>query len=402
MNRDRLWNERFMERLKELLRYGRYIFNDHLLIVLLFAVGGGAYYYKDWVATLDETFPTAGLFAVAFAILLTNGTVITFLKEADKIFLLPIETNLTSYFVRSYILTVLWRLSITFIVLLILIPIYLQTTGTGKALLVFSGLLVLLQFLNLYTRWKVDYDTDQASVTWDLTVRLLLNGLLVFFYINKRFALFAIVCIIFVIYAVYFRNKMKNSGLPWERLIVNEERRMAFFYRIANLFTDVPQLRNRIKRRKWADMFMKSRRWTPSSTYSFLFVRTFFRSGDYFGLFMRLTVIAALLIWGLNGSYIAFAIAILFIYLTGFQLISLWKHYDAVIWPDLYPVGEDTKKKAFLKIMLNILWTQNIIFTVSFITSFEFQRGLLLFLVLSGFCYAFVFLYCKKRIEKLD
>jgi ABC-2 type transport system permease protein len=119
-------------------------------------------------------------------------------------------------------------------------------------------------------------------------------------------------------------------------------------------------------------------------------------------LFMRLTVIAALLIWGLNGSYIAFAIAILFIYLTGFQLISLWKHYDAVIWPDLYPVGEDTKKKAFLKIMLNILWTQNIIFTVSFITSFEFQRGLLLFLVLSGFCYAFLFLYCKKRIEKLD
>ena len=402
MNRNQLWNVRFKERLKEMLRYGRYIFNDHLLIVLLFAIGGGAYYYKDWVTTLDETFPTAGFFAVIFSILLTNGTVITFLKEADKVFLLPLETNLTNYFIRSYILTVLWRLYMTFIVFLILIPVYLHTTGTQKALLVFCVLLVFLQILNLYTRWKVDYDMDQASVAWDLAVRLLLNGLLVFFYINKKYALFAIIFIIFFIYAAYFHNKMKSSVLPWERLILNEERRMAFFYRVANLFTDVPQLRNRTKRRKWADMFMKSRHWTQRNTYSFLFVRTFFRSGDYFGLYIRLTVIAALLIWGLNGSYVAFVIAILFIYLTGFQLISLWKHYDAVIWSDLYPVDDDIKKKAFLKIMLNILWTQNLIFTVCFITSLEFQRGILLFLVLSGFCTAFVFLYCKKRIEKLD
>ena len=69
MNEKHLWNQRTEERLREIFRYGRYMFNDHLLIVLLFAIGGGAFYYKDWVTTLDEHFPTALLFAATITAL---------------------------------------------------------------------------------------------------------------------------------------------------------------------------------------------------------------------------------------------------------------------------------------------------------------------------------------------
>ncbi|WP_033829575.1 ABC transporter permease [Bacillus andreraoultii] len=400
MNSKKLWSSRFQERLKEMLRYGRYMFNDHLLIVLLFALGGGAFYYKDWVATLDETFPTAVIFAIIFSLLLSNGNVITFLKEPDKVFLLPVETEMKSYFIRSYFLSVMWRLYSTFLIFLLVIPIYLQTMGTNAKLLHFSLLLIGLQAVNLFTRWMITYDLDQESVIWDVLIRHLLNGVIVFFFISGRFSLFFIIFGLFVLYTLYFHVKLKKRGIPWERLIDYEERRMAFFYRIANLFTDVPQLRNRVKRRKWADMFMRTGNVQQNQTYAFLFVRSFFRSGDYFGLFMRLTIIAALFIWGLDGSYVAFAIALLFIYLTGFQLISLWKHYDAVIWTELYPVNEEAKKQSFLKLMLNVLWTQNLIFVLSFITSLDFQKGLLLFIVLTLFCYLFVFVYCKRQIEK--
>lgn len=398
MNEKHLWNQRTEERLREIFRYGRYMFNDHLLIVLLFAIGGGAFYYKDWVTTLDEHFPTALLFAVIFSISLSCGNVITFLKEADKVFLLPVETQLKKYFVRSYFLTIVWRLCITFLIFLVLVPIYLQTVHNGL-LPIFALLLVILQAGNLYIRWKMDFDQDQSSIVWDVIIRLLLNGSIVFFFIGERYWLSAITIIIFCFYGMYFHVRLSNRGLPWERLIANEEKRMAFFYRVANMFTDVPQLRNPVKRRKWADIFMNVHRWSPNHTYSFLFVRTFFRSGDYFGLFTRLTIIAILLIWGLDGSYIAFAVALLFIYLTGFQLISLWKHYDDVLWPDLYPIREEVKRTSFLKLIRNVLVVQTIIFTLTFLTSLQIQRVLLLFMILIAFSYAFVFVYCKKRIE---
>ena len=43
-------------------------------------------------------------------------------------------------------------------------------------------------------------------------------------------------------------------GLKWDLLIAQEEKRMASFYRLANLFTDVPKLKDTVKRRKWLDI----------------------------------------------------------------------------------------------------------------------------------------------------
>ena len=363
MNRNNLWNKRAEERFKIILRYARYMFNDHFLLVLLIALGGGAYYYKDWVETLDQSFPTAPLFAIVFTILLTYGTVITFFKEADKAFLLPLETEMSPYIVRSFIITVIWQMYWVLLVLFVLSPIYLNTMGVG--ILSLAALLIGLKIFNLWTRWCVEYDTDVQTLKIDRVIRLLINGFLIFLFLKQSYLLFGITCFIFLTYSLYFYKKAKGSGFHWERLIRNEERRMAFFYQLANLFTDVPHLKNQVKRRKWFDLFLP-KQFSKQHTYTYLFARTFIRSGDYFGLFMRLTVIASFLIWGLSDSYIAFGIALLFTYLTGFQLLSLWKHYGAIIWTHIYPVADDIKLKSFLKLLLNILWTQNIIFTCIF------------------------------------
>ena len=45
----------------------------------------------------------------------------------------------------------------------------------------------------------------------------------------------------------------RNKGIKWEFLIEQDERRMTAFYRLANMFTDVPKLKNKVKRREWLD-----------------------------------------------------------------------------------------------------------------------------------------------------
>ena len=402
MNSVNLWKKRSNERLKEILRYGRYMFNDHFMLVLLFTFGAGAFYYKDWVETLDATFPTAPIFSIVFGLLLTTGTVITFFKEPDKVFLLPIETELKLYLLRSFILTYIWKAYWVFMVLLVAAPIYVNTVGTGREFLYFAGLTFLLKGINLWIRWSCEFDSDKETILWDSLIRILLNGAIVFLFIKGSLILFVISLLIFVCYGAYYHMRAKKSGLPWERLIENEEKRMAFFYQLANLFTDVPHLRNRVKRRKWLDVFLGRITFTKHHTYMYLYVRTFFRSGDYFGLFTRLTVIGGFLVWGMAGSYIGYIIAVLFIYLTGFQLLSLWKHHEAIIWTDLYPVGQDEKKKAFLKLLVNISLMQNIVFTVFFLTSMDWVKGIALFALLAIFSYCFVYLYCQKRIKKWE
>ena len=225
-----------------------------------------------------------------------------------------------------------------------------------------------------------------------------MNGILLFLFLKGIYYL--LWSLGFLLYGYYFYRKAKDRPLPWERLVENEEKRMAFFYRIASLFTDVPDLKEQVKRRKWLDFLLKSPEFKQSSTYNYLYPRTFFRSGGYFGLFIRLTVIGGLFVWALDGSYFAYGMAVLFMYLTGFQLISLWLHHDGVIWPSLYPVSTKIKKASFLKLLMNILTIQNFAFTICFIFSREWLRGLGLFILLGIFSFLFVYVYSKKRIEK--
>lgn len=402
MNSVKLWKKRSNERLKEILRYGRYMFNDHFILVLILALGAGAFYYKDWVETLDASFPTAPIFAVVFGLLVTTGTVITFFKEPDKVFLLPVETELKPYLQRSFILTYFWKVYWVFMILLVAAPIFVNTVGTGNEFFMFSSLVFLLKGINLWIRWNCEFDSDKQTILWDTTIRFLLNAAIVFLFVKESFTLFAISLLILIIYGGYYHYRAKDCGLPWEKLIENEERRMAFFYQLANLFTDVPHLRNRVKRRKWLDLFLGSKRFSQNHTYTYLYKRTFFRSGDYFGLLIRLTVIGGLIVWGLAGSYLGYAIAVLFIYLTGFQLLSLWKHHEAVIWTELYPIGQNEKKRAFLKLLVNLLWVQNIIFTLLFMTAMDWVKGFGLFALLTAFIYSFVFVYCQNRIKKWE
>ncbi len=88
-----LWSKRQAQHFKEINRYLRYMLNDHLLIALLFLGGGGAYYYNYWLQDVPKDFPYAIIIGLVLGIILTGSRVQTLLKEADLVFLLPIEKN---------------------------------------------------------------------------------------------------------------------------------------------------------------------------------------------------------------------------------------------------------------------------------------------------------------------
>jgi ABC-2 type transport system permease protein len=208
--------------------------------------------------------------------------------------------------------------------------------------------------------------------------------------------------VIAVICALYYRtfyDQTKNMGLKWDRLINQEEKRMASFYRLANMFTDVPKLRDTVKRRKWLDVFLNRIAFSRENTYLYLFSRAFLRSSDYLGLFLRLTIIGALAIYFISFGMGQILLGILFLYLTGFQLLPLWNHHQNKLWVDLYPVEKRFKTAAFSSLLVTILTIQSVVYTLLILIKGELLNSLLNILAGLLFTYLFVHIYAKKRLK---
>ncbi|GGE72812.1 ABC transporter permease [Priestia taiwanensis] len=397
------WKTRFKLFVQEIQKYMKYMLNDHLKFVLIFAIGGGAFYYQRWLETLPPTFPAAFIIAAVMALVLTNGTIITFLKEADAVFFLPLEERLKGYFARSFFFT--YQLHIYFVVAMfgLFIPLYAkQMNGTMNSVFLLLFILVLTKGWNLCVAWESMYFYERGRKLFDSILRIGLNFILVYTMLLPSLQLYTFVVVaIMGGYLLYLYVQTKGKSLPWERLIEQEQRRMTLFYRVANMFTDVPHMKGRVKRRKWLDVFARGITFSQKETYSYLYVRTLLRSGDYVGVYIRLVAVGIILLVVVPNQYVQITISVLFVYLISFQLQTLWYHHRHVIWLSLYPVEEVRKQEALLRLMWKAMLIVSILFASTIMVATSIVLG-----VVAGACnlmfgYMYTYLYVKKKTKPL-
>ncbi|MCU5375215.1 ABC transporter permease EcsB [Bacillus pacificus] len=403
MNSTALWKERFRHFLQEVRTYSKYVFNDHLKFIFVFIIGAGAYYYQQWLQTLTPSFPTALVMAVLLGFVLTAGSIQTLLKEADLVYLLPVEEKLKPYFTKAFLFTFMIQLYIIAIVAAALAPLYFQQMKqTGATYIWIVIAFVIVKAWNLFVAWEKSFLTDQNIQRADWFIRFILNALFVYFLVERTSVIFiAGIVLLMVLYLAIMYQMVKGKPLNWEYLISEEGKKMMLLYRIANMFVDVPALKERVARRKWLDFILSMI--SKKRTYLYLYTRTFLRSGNYFGLYVRLLVLGGVILYFIPFLYGRFIVSLIFLYLIGYQLLTLWKHHRMKIWLDLYPVGGEEKKKDFLTLLNAILITGSIIFTIIFVLATkDFMMTGMLLVVSIVFSIGFVYQYGAKRIERLN
>ncbi|HDX9707219.1 TPA: ABC transporter permease EcsB [Bacillus thuringiensis] len=403
MNSTALWKERFRHFLKEVRTYSKYVFNDHLKFIFVFIIGAGAYYYQQWLQTLTSSFPTALVMAVLIGLVLTAGSIQTLLKEADLVYLLPVEEKLKPYFTKAFLFTFMIQLYMIAIVAAALAPLYFQQmkqTGAGYIWIVLA--FVIVKAWNLFVAWEKSFLTDQNIQRADWFIRFILNGLFVYFLVERTSVLFiGGIVLLMVLYLAIMHQMVKGKPLNWEYLISEEGNKMMLLYRIANMFVDVPALKERVSRKKWLDFILSII--GEKRTYLYLYTRTFLRSGNYFGLYVRLLALGGVILYFIPFLYGRFIVSFIFLYLIGYQLLTLWKHHRMKIWLDLYPVKVDEKKKDFLTLLNAILIIGSVIFTVIFaLATKDFIMTGILLVVSIVFSIGFVYQYGAKRIDRLN
>ncbi|WP_158555925.1 ABC transporter permease [Peribacillus glennii] len=401
MNSEGLWAERFRSFSKEMQKYLRYIFNGHLLFVLVFAAGGLSFYYSEWVKTLNSHFPAEIIMGVVLGILVAKSPIYTFLKDADIVFFLPLETRLGSYFFKSILLTLVIQGYIILMAFAAFMPMYAKVTGAGLGEFAWMlAILLVLKYINLQVHWHALKFQENSAPLMDGFVRLVIDILLLYFLFSGSAPAFPIVTgLLLILLWIYYRKTARKKGVKWERLIELEGKRLMSFYRFANLFTDVPKFRDKVSRRKWLDPLLRFIPYSQSSSYQFLYARTMLRANDYVGLLFRLSVIGSFVLAALPGLWAKLLVTVLFLYITGLQLLPSWKQHELKIWVSLYPIKDDLRRQAVIRIITIFLMVENVVFLATAIFSGGLLAGILSFV--AGLVFILLFqAYAKNKIEK--
>jgi len=402
-NSHEFYKKRLSAHLKETSRYLKYIFNGHIAVAVLFFISALAYYYQQWLTQLPENFPTALIIGISFGLLVSYSPVRTLLQEPDLVFISVAESKMGVYFRNSLIYSFVIQLYLLLLLAAAFGPLYFASypEREGNVYLLTIGLILIFKIANLLANWWMLKVREPGLRRTDLFIRTILN-VVIFYFIIKGDMLFAgITSVLFVtlfLYDYYYSGK--QAGVLWDLLVEKDQNRMQAFYRMANMFTDVPHLKNRVKKRKWlVNLVSKGIPLEKGNTYDYLFRISFIRSGDYLGMYVRLIVIGGLFILFVPNLWMKLIFALLFLYLSTFQMMPLYQHHRTNMWLDLYPVELTYKKKAVLKIIHQLSIIQIVIFSLLFLVLQEYIGFIVA--LLGGLLFTIVFTngYIKPRLK---
>lgn len=397
----RLFKKRMTDHIKLLNRYLRYISNGHFMIALFFLIVTLSVYYQKWLETLSPNFPVNLVIALALGLVASYNPIQMFLKEPDKVYLIVKEKEMVRYFRLTLLYNYIVQLYLVFLVMGALFPLY-STAYPDKQstdyLLLFV-VLVIVKAWNMVTNWWMFKIRHAANRTFDKILRTALSIALFYFLLVGEFFIIVAILYFIVIINDYIYSK-KQFGLAWDVLIDNDQHRLALFYRFASMFANVPQAKKYLKKRRiWAKLVNQYIPFQHEKTYDYLYRLTFFRSTDYFNMYVRLIVVGSIVILFVGNVWVKIALAILFLYMTNFQMVTLYYHHRTNMWLDLYPIENMRKEKAFIKWLTQLTLVQTIIFAALFLIWMDFFSLLITFVGGCIFNYLFNNMYVKRKIE---
>ncbi|WP_163537132.1 ABC transporter permease [Gracilibacillus sp. YIM 98692] len=397
----KLFYERLAAHSKELSRYLRYIFTGHLVIAMVFIVSALSVYYQQWLEAIPSDFPSVWIIAIALGAVTTYNPIQTLLKRADVVFLIPAETQLISYFVRTLVYSYVTQIYLFFIVMAAIAPFFF-TVFPNRQPFSYGFLLVILLIIkawSLIANWWMLRERDPKTRLTDQIVRFALITAIILFYLKQDMLFTVMVTILLAaLFSYNYRIARKQKALNWDLLIERDYLRMRSFYRLANMFTEVPHIETQVKKRHLLAQWLTA--WIPfkqSSSYTYLYRLTTVRSGEYLGVYLRLFIIGALLIYYVPNPWVKWIFAMLFLYMTLLQIAPMWKHHVTIVWLDLYPISEKVRKESFQKWMKQLMFWQVVGFTVLFMVIGNIFMTILMAIAGLMFVYGLIPTYLQKQ-----
>lgn len=390
--------KRYQAHIKQLSKYLKYVFNDHLMILLFFLLGGAMVIYADFLKQ-DIQLPLiiSRIIVIAISFLVTQiGNLATLFEEADNIFLLVKEQQLKKYLQRSLGISIILPIVIISIILFMMWPFVLKMHVYSKVeyLALWIGLVCLKYFSLVFQTIEGYYRTIPVFYKY------LASGIFYFCSLFTHGLIFS--CFLALILAIsiqfYFNRQNKLLNLPF--FVKKEQERMQKIYKWLNLFTDVPQIKVPVKRRKYLDLLLKYIPYHKSKTYYFLYQSQIIRGNVYGQLVIRLLLISCILMIFSQNFILGLGISSLFLFLTLLQLMPLYKELDYFLWPRLYPIDPKIREINFRNLLINLSLPIICLNILISLIIFGLKNSVIMLIVLSLIFIIFNYTYVERYLKK--
>ena len=366
-NIENIFSDRRKKEQELKLTYSKYIFNSHLIMFLIIVLGAVLINYSKWIAIASkvELYSVYTAATAAFSYYLVSSKIKTHIKEADAVFLLPLE----KYYRKIGLKTVTHS---TIVHIITVIIFYFATKpitnliGNIDRVSIFM-LLIIIIWNNLLKYFQVIH---YKEVIWSkllLFIVIFIQLLEVFF---ENTAIRVIYFISIIVLAVFTLHIMKNAGgkvndrdqekyvVNWNQAADYDKHRMENYLKFVNMFVDVPLSGVKVARRKYFDVLLpKLTKDNFKEEYSFkyYYYRVFLRQENTIYLALRLMLLAALVIFSFKNTYVSGLAIISYSYLTIIQLVPLYKQMSNNIWYSILPVSEDIKIKSYKQLLTSVM-----------------------------------------------
>ena len=384
-NIENIFSDRRKKEQELKLTYSKYIFNSHLIMFLIIVLGAVLINYSKWIAIASkvELYSVYTAATAVFSYYLVSSKIKTHIKEADAVFLLPLE----KYYRKVGLKTVTHS---TIVHIITVIIFYFATKpitnliGNIDRLSIFMLLIVII-WNNLLKYFQVIH---YKEVIWSkllLFIVIFIQLLEVFF---ENTAIRVIYFISIIVLAVFTLHIMKNAGgkvndrdqekyvVNWNQAADYDKHRMENYLKFVNMFVDVPLSGVKVARRKYFDILLpklSKDNFKEEYSFKYYYYRVFLRQENTVYLALRLMLLAALVIFSFKNTYVSAIAIISYSYLTIIQLVPLYKQMSNNIWHSILPVAESIKVGSFKKLLTIVILITTLILTIIAICLSNFE-----------------------------
>jgi ABC-2 type transport system permease protein len=366
------WRNRFSLHVREMAPHVGYAMQSGLGLALVIVLLAGSWYYARWLANLSPDFPAIPAAALAMTPWIAWSPVRTFVREADLLFLLPMERRMNGYFREALTYAFVWQSALVLFAWLAVWPLYrvgaghagagagigagtaagagLAAAGAGFAEWAALALAwIALKAGSLYFAWKGIHFVNAVFMRLFALLRALAAAAVVYALMSHPFSRavpFVLLLGLLMAAAARLPRTMKRN---WMRLAEMERRARSRQLRFFSGFVDVPGVSDRPIRRKWLDGAAERVPFAAGSAYTYLYLLLLLRT-DQGGMLLRLALVGMFAIAALQQEWaklFAFLVAALLLAVQGSAIGQAYRDMD---WTHIYPLPEGQRHSSLAKV----------------------------------------------------
>lgn len=401
---DRIWEKRLRLFWKEALIYWSYAARSGLSALLILFFIAGTYYYTRTLQKLPESFPYWRVTSPVMAVVIGFSPIRTFLKEADRVFLMPAEYALTGYFRRSLAYSFLNQAVLVLAALLLVWPLYVH--GAGKEampLIAAAAAFLAAKIVSLLSRkheLRLVHGPHRAAAA---CIRWLGSAVFSFMIFVHPWGLSGAVLLMWTLISWLTIRLLPKYFIHWDALIDREQKQVSRHYFVYNWFADVPELPRRAKPRRLFAGAARMLTFEQKNALLYLTIKTWVRS-DLFGIAVRITLAAGVLLTVFHNDTVRFAVYAGSMLMSGASLTALNQIHRHNVWLELYPIHSYVRARAIAFVAFAVLLGQNVLIgglLILFVTFKTWAAASVLIGIVWSWYFCFISLQRKVKKETM-